>query len=185
MKKFIVIIIFFISADSFSQSNPLDTSYYNNRSIRSILYQSDFDITGYQVEVFYKKSDNIKMLGSRLADTVYEHQPKWPFISEIKSLNKTLIRLSRNYLPDSSCIEKHILTANQAPLTFSFSSIAIYFKREKISITYHYKNNKPIALYIGEETIFPHKKYKNIVNIISEKEIDFKHQEYLLTKSRK
>lgn len=185
MKLFFSIILISLTVNLLAQTIPVDTSYYDNGSIKSILFQRDFEITGNQVHVFYTKTTDKKKLGTRLTDTLYEHQPSWAFILNIKLLNPNLIRISRSYLPDSSCIEKRIFISNYAPLTFSFSSITIYFKKEKISITYHFRNKKLIALYIGEEDLFRKKQFNCILNVLSKKDLNFQYQDFLITNNRK
>ena len=186
MKKHFFIVLLLSPLIIFSQNIALDTSFYSNGCIKSILFEQDIDITGYQVEVFYSNSHDLKKIGNRIADTIYEHQPKWPIISKINFLNKKLIRICRNYLPDSSYIEKHLYIKSSSPNVFSFSSYTIYFYREKISICYNFsKVSKPTSIYVSEWNFSSHKKIKAINEIISNKSIELKNQVILLTKNRK
>ncbi len=109
MKSPLIFILFIFPFYILSQTNPIDTSYYVNGSIRSILFKNDYKISGYLVEAFYEKSNCKKCIGKRITDSIYEHQPQWEVPQKTTDITKYLLRIVRKYYIDNIVREKGVI----------------------------------------------------------------------------
>jgi antitoxin component YwqK of YwqJK toxin-antitoxin module len=162
----------------YAQIKPLDTSFYQNRSIRSILFESDKRVDGYLVEVFYEnlKSGNAK--GRRIADTVYTQLQGWRLPEKINQLNRGEVRYARKYYEDGTELQKSgkIISNNY----FHINEERLLFKENSILIQRVLDDSLVLGLSVSKWDTIAETNIMDFVEVHFKQSTYLKEQEYYL-----